>query len=230
MSFRPLLIVAAIAFALAGCAQDPAIKALPPGASLGVADPVKAPIAADYKLWPNDIVDIEVFEVPNLHRVVQLDAAGTIDLPLIGQVPAGGRTAIELSKDLETRYGAKWLKDPQITVMIKQARQDTVVVDGSVQAPGVFPVTDGMSLIRAIALAKGTDTLADPKHVVVFRTVHDQRVAGVFDLTEIRSGKAADPPIFPNDTIVVASSSGRRTLRDIVGLTPIVGLLPLVVP
>ncbi|HET9160629.1 MAG TPA: SLBB domain-containing protein, partial [Caulobacteraceae bacterium] len=125
---------------------------------------------------------------------------------------------------------AKWLKDPQITVLVKQARQDTVVVDGSVQSPGIFPITEGMSLIKAIALAKGTDQLADAKHVVVFRMVNNQRVAGVFDLNEIRSGKAADPPIYPNDTIVVASSGTRRTLRDIVGLTPIVSLLPLITP
>jgi polysaccharide export outer membrane protein len=230
MLFRRLMIAVSMCLAVTACETQESFKDLPRGATLGVADPVKPAVLQDYKLNPDDIVEIDVFDVASLHRTVQVAAAGTINMPYVGDVPAAGLTARELGAELQRRYGEKYLKNPQISVLVKQARTETITVDGSVQTPGVFPTSQGMSLIKAIAMAKGLDQLANPKEVVVFRMVNNQRVAGVFDLSEIRSGKAADPPIFPNDTIVVAGSGARRTLRDIVGLTPIVGLLPLMVP
>lgn len=231
MLFRRLVIAISLCLAVAACETQESFKDLPRGVTLGVADPAKPTVLKDYKLNADDIVEVEVFDVAALHRVVQLSAAGTINMPYIGDVPAAGLTARELGLELQRRYGEKYLKNPQIAVLVKQARTETITVDGSVQSPGVFPVTaDGMSLVKAIALARGLDQVANPKEVVVFRTVNNQRVAGVFNLTDIRSGKAIDPPVYPNDMIVVASSGTRRTLRDIVGLTPIVGLLPLMVP
>jgi polysaccharide export outer membrane protein len=230
MLFRQFVLVVAAGLALAGCGSDVAVKGLPKGDTLGAADPVKVTVRADYRLSPEDVVQIEVFEVPNLNRIVQLDAQGAISLPLIGVVQAGGKTASELGIELQNRYAVTYLKNPQISVLVKQFRTETVVVDGSVTQPGVFPLQENMSLIKAIAMAKGTDTLANPRQVIVFRMVNNQRVAGVFDLTEIRAGKAVDPPIFANDTIVVAGSGTRKTLRDILGLTPLVSLLPMVVP
>jgi polysaccharide export outer membrane protein len=214
--------------AVTACESDGNFKDLPKGESLAAADPAKPAVRVDYKLNPDDVVEVEVFEVASLHRIVQVSAAGTIAMPYVGEVPAGGLTARQLGDELQRRYGEKYLKNPQISVFVKQARVETITVDGSVQSPGVFPAGEGMSLLKAIALARGLDQLANPKEVVVFRTVKSERVAGVFDLTQIRSGKAQDPMLYPNDTIVVAGSGARRTLRDIVGLTPVVGLLALV--
>lgn len=228
--FRHFILAIASSLVLVSCAGGDSFKDVPSGASLAAPDPVHTEVRQDYQLNPDDVVEINVFDVASLNRTVQLDATGTINLPLIGQVVAAGQTARQLGQTLQTRYGEKYLKNPQISVLVKQMRVETIVVDGAVQAPGVFPATAKMSLIRAIAMAKGVDALGNPREVVVFRMVNNERVAGVFNLTDIRAGKAIDPPIYPNDTIVVASSAMRRTLRDIVGLTPIVGLLPLVVP
>jgi polysaccharide biosynthesis/export protein len=225
---RNLFVVFSASLMLAACASSSPLKDVAAGSTLGVADPVKQEIRADYKLSPSDIVQVDVFDVDSLNRTVQLDAQGNISLPYVGQVPAAGRTAAQLAMDLQNRYGEKYLRNPQISVLIKQARIETIVVDGSVQAPGVFPVAEKMSLIKAIAMAKGLDSLANPKEVVVFRVVNNQRVAGVFNLNDIRAGQAPDPPIYPNDTIVVASSGFRRTMRDIVGVTPLVSILPLI--
>jgi polysaccharide export outer membrane protein len=159
---------------------------------------------------------------------VQLDSSGVIDIPLLGRVPASGKTTFELAQKLQAAYGEKYLQNPQVTVMVKQSRVDTITVDGSVQSPGVFQVSQQTSLIRAIALARGLTDLANPRQVVVFRNVDNQRVAGVFDLQQIRAGQAPDPAIYPNDTIVVAGSAGRKTLRDILGVVPLVNLIPLI--
>jgi polysaccharide biosynthesis/export protein len=228
MMLRNLVFVAFVSLLLAACSSATSFKDVPPGANLGVADSPKQEIRSDYRLSPSDIIQIEVFDVDALNRTVQLDARGMISLPYIGLVPAAGKTAAELTMDLQNRYGEKYLRNPQISVLVKQARAETFIVDGSVVQPGVFTVSDKMSLIKAIAMARGLDPLANPKQVVVFRVVNDQRVAGLFNLNDIRAGEAPDPPIYANDTIVVASSTARRTLRDILGVTPLVSLIPLI--
>lgn len=224
--FAPL----AAALALSACGSDLAVKGLPDGSTLGVADAPKEQVRVDYRLHANDIVQIEVYDMQQLNRTVQLDAAGEISMPLIGTVPAVGKTSFELAKVLQDRYSEKYLKNPQISVMVKQAHLDTITVDGAVIQPGVFPINEEMSLLKAIALARGIDQYGNPKEVVVFRMVKNQRVAGLFNLSDIRTGKAADPQIYPNDTIVVAGSTVKRTVRDIVGATPIVALLPALIP
>jgi polysaccharide export outer membrane protein len=227
MSKTVFVVLCAVAL-LVGCSSDnAAIKALPKGSTLAMPDPPK-PVVVEYALAPADVIQVEVFNVPTLNQTVQLDGLGAIDLMLIGKVQAGGKTATQLGAKLQELYGEKYLQNPQVSVFLKQAHVETVTVDGSVTTPGVYPISAQTSLIKALALAHGLDQLANPKQVVVFRNVNNQRVAGVFDLTEIRTGKAADPPIYPNDTIVVASSGTRRTLRDIVGVTPLMALLPLI--
>ena len=78
-----------------------------------------------YKITPLDVLDVTVFDVtvikvPELSKTVQVAADGTITYPLIGQVPAAGKTAHELARDLEQVLGDKYLRSPQITVVIKE--------------------------------------------------------------------------------------------------------------
>jgi polysaccharide export outer membrane protein len=224
--FKTVATLVGAALLLAACASDQP-KGLPAGATLGVADAPKVQ-TVEYRLSPTDIVEVQVYNVPTLNQLVQLDSAGIANFSLIGAVPAAGKTALELAADLKSRYGKEYLRDPQISVVIKQARVDSFTVDGAVQQPGVFTIAGPTSLIKAIASARGLDPLANPKEVVVFRNIDNKRVAGVFDLNEIRKGAQPDPPIYANDTVVVASSGTRRTLRDIVGVTPLVSLLAFI--
>jgi polysaccharide biosynthesis/export protein len=73
-----------------------------------------------YKIGPHDVLDVTVFKVPDLSKTVQVKADGTITYPLIGEVPAAGKTAHELARDLEQRLGDKYLRSPQIAVVIKE--------------------------------------------------------------------------------------------------------------
>ncbi len=73
-----------------------------------------------YKIGPRDVLDVTVFKVPDLNKTVQVKADGTIAYPLIGEIPAAGKTTHELARDLERRLGAKYLRSPQITVVIKE--------------------------------------------------------------------------------------------------------------
>jgi polysaccharide biosynthesis/export protein len=73
-----------------------------------------------YKIGPLDVLDVTVFKVPDLNKTVQVKADGIITYPLIGEVPAAGKTAKELARDLAQRLGAKYLRSPQITVIVKE--------------------------------------------------------------------------------------------------------------
>ena len=73
-----------------------------------------------YKIGPLDVLDVTVLKVPDLSKTVQVDRNGNITYPLIGEIPAAGKTARELARELVQRLGAKYLRSPQITVTIKQ--------------------------------------------------------------------------------------------------------------
>ena len=75
-------------------------------------------------------------------------------------------------------------------------------------------------------MAKGVDQYANEKNVTIFREVNGQNQGYLFSLVDIRRGKIADPPIYPKDTIVVATSKTRRFVRDFAPLAPLVYLVP----
>lgn len=69
-----------------------------------------------YEIGPQDVLDISVFKVPELSKSVQVADTGTINLPLLGEVVADGRTARQLERELTAQLGAKYLQNPQVTV------------------------------------------------------------------------------------------------------------------
>jgi polysaccharide export outer membrane protein len=86
----------------------------------------------EYRIGPSDLLSVTVFQTKDLDREVRVDNAGQVSLPLIGAVEAAGRTAHELEADLATRYGARYLQDPQISVFVKEFASQRVSVDGAV--------------------------------------------------------------------------------------------------
>jgi polysaccharide export outer membrane protein len=81
-----------------------------------------------------------------------------------------------------------------------------------------------MTLIQAIALARGTTQDANPRRVAVFRTIGGQRQAAAFDLTAIRRGEANDPPIYPGDIVVVDGSRVKEVQRQILQTIPLLAI------
>jgi polysaccharide biosynthesis/export protein len=89
-----------------------------------------------------------------------------------------------------------------------------------VKEPGLYPVIGHMSLMRAVATAKGASEFAKLDDVVIFRTVDSQRMAALYNLKAIRRGAYEDPEIFANDVIVVGDSSARRLFKDALQILP----------
>ena len=202
-------------------AANTAARGLPPPDSAGLLSPA----AADYRIGAQDVLEVNVFGIDELKREVQVDSGGKVLLPLVGQMQAGGRTPGEFSRDLETALKAKYMKNPQVIVSVKNAQSQRVTIDGAVNKPGVYPLAGPTTLLQAISLGGGPDQkLANTKKVAVFRQVSGARHAAFFDLNQIRTGKAEDPQIYGNDIIVVDTSSGSRFIQNFQGIFPILGL------
>ena len=212
------IIFSGLAIGLAGCASSPGGTGI--GEAVSVASFPETDSAQPdatspaYRLSVGDLIDISVFQVPDLTRSVQVDAAGQISLPLIGVVKAGGRTPHELEGDIAAKLGARYVRSPQVSVFLKESAGQRVTVDGAVRNPGVFPIVGQMSLVQALAEAKGLDDVDDPEGVLVFRSVSGKRLVAKFDLSAIRAGKAADPPLAGGDTIVVDQSGLKSTWKQ----------------
>jgi len=169
---------------------------------------------ANYRIGPLDELMVDVFGAPDLKRDGEVDGAGNILLPLVGNMAVGGKTPQEASQVIASALRGKYLKDPQVTITIVKANPRTVTVDGAVSQPGVYPVTGRMTLQEAIASARGAANIANLDNVVIFRTVNNHRMAALFSLRQIRSGHLSDPQIYGNDVIVVGEDAMRRFLRD----------------
>jgi polysaccharide export outer membrane protein len=161
-------------------------------------------------------LEITVFQVPDLSRVVRVSSRGDISLPLIGPVRAAGLTGEQLEKELATKLSENYLQDPQVSVFIKEYISQRVTVEGSVKNAGVFPLTGKTTLLQAIAMASGFDTVANENEVKIFRDVpNGGRQTLVYDVDAIRAGKVQDPEIRGNDLVVVEKSGARSTVRDV---------------
>jgi len=222
------VLLALVAASLASCAHGPAPLTGPTLAVLPMTElPPPSPEMAGggtrpYHLGPLDKIDIEVFGVEELsRREVQADASGRVSFPLAGTIDASGMTTQELATEIENRLRVRYIRDPHVTVNLKDAVSQTVTVDGEVREPGRYPVVGRMTLMRAVASAKGLTEFARISQVVVFRTVGEQHMAALYDLGAIRGGRYADPEIFPEDIVVVGDSPGRRLFRDILSAAPL---------
>jgi polysaccharide export outer membrane protein len=192
--------------------------------ALSAAAAAASDTTGDYKLGPLDTIAIEVFQVPELNKTVDISATGQINLPLLGQITAAGKTAVQLQDDLAARLKAKYLQNPQVTVTVTTARSQRITIDGAVSRPGVFPLTGSLTLLQAVAMAGGVNDIGDPSGILIIRTVNGKRQAAVFDLRRIRDGTLADPPIRAGDLIEVDESGMKSAIKNLKSVMPVMGL------
>ncbi|HKX91519.1 MAG TPA: polysaccharide biosynthesis/export family protein [Sphingomicrobium sp.] len=201
-----LVTPAAVLLATA-CADSPG-GPIPYNVALGAPDAHSlAPLETGYKIAPMDVVTVKVFKSDDISGEYQVDLAGNISMPLVGEVPAANLTTAQLDQKLTQVLGQKYFENPDVAVGIKASTRRSVTVDGAVKQAGTFPVGGPTSLMQAVALAGGTTEDANVRRVAVFRTVGGQRQAAAFDLAAIRHGQAQDPQLYPGDIVIVDGSA-----------------------
>lgn len=174
-------------------------------------------------LGPGDKIEFKVLGLSDLDRIVRVDTNGMIALPLLGQIMVAGSNIADVRAQVQRRLGERYLQNPDVTLEVTETVSRRFVIDGGVRTPGIYAVTGNQTLLQAVAQAQGTNENARLSEVVIFRSINGVPHAALFNLSDIRGGRAPDPAIFPNDRIVVGNNENRALLRDLIALSPFVG-------
>lgn len=224
--FAVVALLGATTLLAAACAPT-RMDGIQTGGQMAAPDPVRMdPVTAatGYLIGPMDQLDINVFQVPDLTRTVQVDAAGQIILPLVGPINAAGKTVPQLQEDVSNSLRAKYLQSPEVTIYISQYASQRVTVDGSVTAPGVYALQGRTTLLQVIAMAKGTSNVANDRRIIIYRTINNQKMGALYDLSAIRAGTLEDPEIYARDVIVVERSGMKSAFDGFRSAIPVFGL------
>lgn len=220
-----LSLLAFVGLPLAGCADSRGGPIPYEVSNFGVPDsPELVPLEAGYKIAPMDTISVKVFKMADLTGDYEVDLAGNISMPLIGEVRAFDLTTAQLDDALTQRLGEKYLENPDVSVGIKASTRRSVTVDGAVNRSGSYPVHGPMTLMQAVAAAGGANQDANIRRVAVFRTISGQRQAAAFDLQAIRRGEAQDPPIYAGDIVIIDGSSIKAAQRQFFQSIPLLSI------
>jgi polysaccharide export outer membrane protein len=226
-------LLAAVFFAvtLAGCSSGPSVRSTATGATLPPPDTTNAAGGyeggSDYRVGAQDLLEITVFGVPDLSRAVRVNSNGQISLPLIGAVQAGGHTIPEVEREIGAKLEKTYLQNPQVSVFVKEFTSQRITLEGSLNKPGIYPLTGKTTLLQAVAMAGGLDPLAEQNGVVVFRQIQGKKMAAVFDMRKISSGATEDPQVYGDDVVVVEQSGRKSALQNFIKAAPAIGLFLL---
>lgn len=223
------LITSALACAVGVVCTSPAEAKridLPSGLAAYETIPVKAmdELIAQ-RIRPGDTLSIRVFGEPELSRDdYVVDTSGFVQIPLAGQLIAGGASPDDLRTELVRRLGARFIRDPQVSVAVSERAKSNFAVEGQVEEPGVYEADTGTTLLAAIARAKSPTRTARLDQVLVFRNIDGKRMGARFDLNDVREGRVPDPQIIGGDTIVVGYSGAKGFWRDVRETAPLLNL------
>src|SRR5260370_16085834 len=123
---------------------------------------------SESRIGPDDLLDITVFEAPDLNRTLRVSANGEISFQLLGAIKAGGLTPRQLELILQESLRRTYMKDPHVGVFVRELQSHPVSVVGAVKRPGVFQIRGTKTVLELVSLAEGlADDAGDT--VVVMR-------------------------------------------------------------
>jgi polysaccharide export outer membrane protein len=185
---RILLSVAAVLpamVAISACSQGPALP--PPSFATNTGPGLEKA----YRLQVGDKLKLIVFGEENLSGDVEINGRGRIQIPLVGEIPASGRTLKDLKRDISAKLADGYIKSPRISLDITNYRP--IFVHGEVKSGGRFDYSNNLSFTDAIAMAGGFTYRAQQSYVILSR-------AGS---TPVRINMPAAIPLLPGDNIRV---------------------------
>lgn len=168
--------------------------------------PDRAEVQAGARLGSGDVVEVRVYQEKDLSGLYRLASDGTFRFPLVGDVKAEGMTPGELGELLTSRLKDGYLRDPQVSVLVKEFNSKKIFVLGMVARPGTFPYEDNMTIVQAVTLAGGLTPQAEKNGLVLTRTVGGEEVKLVVPLERIGLGREANVVLQPGDIIFVPES------------------------
>lgn len=173
---------------------------------------VKAPKSTkeNYKIGPSDLIEITVFREDDLVRSTRVNQDGEISFPFVGTIKVGGKSVIEAERAIATGL-SEYLKNPQVTIFVKEYSAKQVYILGEVKSPGAFtlPTESGLTVLEAISLAGGFTPVAAQDRTRVIRTSSDGKpqnfIISVSAITK-DGEKDKDMALIPSDVVFVPQS------------------------
>ena len=177
--------------------QKPEAETKPPAAAA-------APAVADqeYRIGPQDVLQIDVWKEPEITRTIPVRPDGKISLPLLHDVQAAGLTAMQLAVNIRDGL-TKYLNSPQVTVTVTQINSRRVFVTGEVNKSGALPLLPGMTALQALATSGGFTQFAKEKAIYILRTENGKQVKLPYNYKDVLKGTKEDVPLQAGDVIVV---------------------------
>ena len=161
-----------------------------------------------YRIGPKDLIEIRVFEVPELNIERRVAEEGTVNLPLIGDVPVQGLTDTELALRLKELLELRYMQRASVAVQVREFRSKPIAVLGAVKLPGNLAFSGRWTLLEALAAAGGLSEQHGDFIYVLRRAdngLSDQVVIRIEDLM-VKGDRKANLPIFVNDLINVPAT------------------------
>ena len=165
---------------------------------------------ADYRISPADLIEITIYREADLGRIVRVSQNGSVSLPLVGTVQLGGLTPGE-AQDLIAGKMKDFLKDPQVTIFIKDYGNKKVFVLGEVAKPGSYdlPPESRLTILEAVSMAGGFTQIAARDRTKIIRTtpagISQSIIVEISAITH-KGEKDKDIPLEPNDVVYVPQS------------------------
>jgi polysaccharide export outer membrane protein len=163
-----------------------------------------APLPPGYRIGPEDVLEIDVWNRAELSRKVPVRPDGRISLPLVNDIQASGLTPMELRDFLLARL-AEYVTAPEVSVIVTEVRSFKISVLGEVSKPGRFDLKGRIRLVDALALAGGLTEYASRSNVVVLRSRGPGLESHRFDYDRLRTADARVVNFFlePDDVVLV---------------------------
>lgn len=191
-----LLVLAALLLPLVGCPSSAPVGY----ASVQLDQRASAQASA---LGPGDEIEIRVHEEPSLSGVWVISQAGTIDFPLLGTLTVEGLLASQAAAMIRARLAEKYLRNPFVAVQFRTLNSKKVLVLGEVKSPGRFNYAERLSIVDAVTLAGGFNSLAERNYVIVTRSEAGGTQRIPVPVEKIMQGLAANFLLQPGDIVYV---------------------------
>lgn len=162
-----------------------------------------------YKLQPGDLINIQVFQEESMERTLRISGNGTITFPLVGSIRVAGLSQQEAEDSLANKLRA-YLRNPQVSMLVKEYGNKTVYVLGQVQKPAAIqiPPEKSLTVLEAITSVGGFTEVANTSKVRVLRMENGKQNAIDVDVTQItkQGNKSMDIVLNPGDVVFVPQS------------------------
>ena len=201
---RGTMTVALLVVATAVAAQQAAPRGAPSAASSAAAVSPEFVLGPEFVIGPEDILTVVFWREKEMSGDVTVRPDGKITLLLLGEIQAAGWTPSRLGADIQTA-AAKYLADPNVTVIVRQINSRLAFITGEVNVPGAYPLTGPRSIMQLIALAGGVLEYAKLGEITVLREDQGQSRAFRFSYEDVARGRRLQQNFLlqPGDTVVV---------------------------